>query len=115
MAAKKRILFIAWEFTLGGAALLALRHMRRLISFYEIDFLITGPADERMLSRLPAEVGIFRLEMGHRDSGAYFLGKKTPWGRWNFFCSAKRSSRFNGTITRFSVPPFFRIGALVWR
>ncbi len=90
MTPKKRILFIAWEFTPGGAALLALRHIRRLVSIYDIDFLVTGPADERMLSRLPAEVGLFRLQMGHRDTGAYSLGEQDSLGSMELFLQREK-------------------------
>jgi glycosyltransferase involved in cell wall biosynthesis len=56
-----RILIVAREFTVGGAAYLALRHMRRLRPRYEIDVLITGPCEEEMLSQAPDGVSIFRL------------------------------------------------------
>ena len=58
----KRILFIAREFTLGGAAYLALRHMQRLILYYEIDLLITGEFDDVMLRQLPDQVNVIKLE-----------------------------------------------------
>ncbi len=90
MKTKKKILFIAWEFTPGGAALLALRYIQRLISIYDIDFLITGPADARMLSRLPVGVGLFRLQMGHRDTGAYSLGEQDSLGSMELFLQRQK-------------------------
>jgi glycosyltransferase involved in cell wall biosynthesis len=57
-----RILVLAREFTLGGASYLALRHIRRLLSRYEIELLVTGPHEEAMLSQLPKGVSVFNLE-----------------------------------------------------
>jgi glycosyltransferase involved in cell wall biosynthesis len=61
-ASPGRILFLVREFTLGGASYLALRHMRRLVSRYEIDLLVTGPHEEAMLKQLPDRVSVFKLE-----------------------------------------------------
>jgi glycosyltransferase involved in cell wall biosynthesis len=60
---KQRILFITQEFTLGGAAYLALRHVKRLIDRYEIDLLVVGFSDQSMLELLPLNVSIYRLEI----------------------------------------------------
>lgn len=62
MSSRPSILFLAREFTLGGAALLALRHMLRLLSSYDIDLLVTGPCDKSMLKRLPASIQVFTIE-----------------------------------------------------
>ena len=49
----KRILFIARELTEGGAAFLALRHLKRLLKISrEIDFLITGPVSAALSAQL---------------------------------------------------------------
>jgi glycosyltransferase involved in cell wall biosynthesis len=85
MASNPTLLFIAWELTRGGAAYMAVRHMRRLISRYDIDLLITGPADSYMLSHLPEGVRVFRLEMGHLNSAAYSLGQQDSLGGMELF------------------------------
>ncbi|HWB58246.1 MAG TPA: glycosyltransferase [Chthoniobacteraceae bacterium] len=65
-----RILFVAREFTGGGAARLALGHIRRLAARYEIDLLVTGVCDEKMVALLPAGVTFFRLDAYHIQSDA---------------------------------------------
>ncbi|MES2935543.1 MAG: glycosyltransferase [Pseudomonadota bacterium] len=62
LQARERILFLAQEFMLGGAAYLALRHMRRLLPHYEIDLLVTGPCDDEMRHQLPQQISVFTLE-----------------------------------------------------
>jgi len=61
VSGKEKILFLAREFTKGGAAFLALRHIRRLQSRYDIDFLVTGPCDDEMIGLLPEGIELFRL------------------------------------------------------
>lgn len=56
---KKRILFVVGEFTLGGTACLILRHVARLIAYYDIDLFITGTHEQRMLDRIPDGVSVF--------------------------------------------------------
>ena len=49
----QRILFIARELTEGGAAFLAIRHLKRLIrADRQIDFLITGPISDALIAGL---------------------------------------------------------------
>ncbi len=49
----QRILFIARELTEGGAAFLAIRHLKRLIrTTRKIDFLITGPVSDVLIGQL---------------------------------------------------------------
>jgi glycosyltransferase involved in cell wall biosynthesis len=57
-----RILFLAQEFVAGGAAFLALRHMQRLASDYDIDLLVTGPCADEVLHQLPQQVSVFTLD-----------------------------------------------------
>ena len=60
-----RILFIAREFTAGGAAYLAVRHLQRLASdARRIDLLVTGPVAPALVGELPAGVTVHRLDVG---------------------------------------------------
>ena len=69
-----RILFIAREFTEGGAAYLAVRHLRRLASeLRRIDLLVTGPVSPRLAAELPAGVRLWQLELGPMAAGAGLL------------------------------------------
>ena len=55
------ILFVAREFTLGGAAWLAVRYLRqwqRLHPSQRLELLITGPVCGEMLAALPANVSV---------------------------------------------------------
>lgn len=56
-----RILVIAREFTEGGAAYLALRHLRRMAASRQIDVLVTGPVSETLAAELPQGVTLTRL------------------------------------------------------
>ena len=56
------ILVIAREFTEGGAAYLALRHLRRMAVGRQIDLLVTGPVSPTLAAELPANVTLARLE-----------------------------------------------------
>ncbi len=58
-----RILFVAREFTEGGAAYLALRHMRHMAESRSIDLLVTGPVSEGLVGQLPPSVSFARLEV----------------------------------------------------
>ena len=58
------ILWIAREFGEGGAAYLALRHLRRLAGpARAIDLLVTGPVSAALAGQLPAGVALHRLEV----------------------------------------------------
>mgnify|MGYP003350319642 CR=1 FL=1 len=58
------VLFIAREFVAGGAAYLALRHLRYLVSLSPIDFLVTGPVCPTMVAALPPAVTLQQLDLG---------------------------------------------------
>jgi glycosyltransferase involved in cell wall biosynthesis/GT2 family glycosyltransferase len=58
-----RILFVAREFTEGGAAYLAFRHMRRMAESRPIDLLVTGPVSEGLVAQLPAGVSFTKLQV----------------------------------------------------
>lgn len=58
--ARDRLLFVAADFTYGGTALLLVRHLRRLLEFYDIDLVITGPVDARMLREVPTAATVHR-------------------------------------------------------
>lgn len=71
--AKHRILFIVQEFTAGGAAFLAIKWIRKLIEHYDIDLMIVGPLETKMLAELPAAVSVvgtnlssFKLRYFHK-------------------------------------------------
>lgn len=57
-----RILFIVQELTSGGAAYLCIKWIKRLIAHYDIDLLIIGPQEAKMLAELPATVSIFSTD-----------------------------------------------------
>jgi len=59
-----RLLVVARELTRGGAAYLALRHVRTLSATYAIDVLVTGPCDEDFLEEFPAGVCVHRIDGG---------------------------------------------------
>lgn len=68
------LLFIAREFTEGGAAYLALRHLERLATpAREIDLVVTGLVSPRMAAALPAGVRVSRLDLGPLADGAGLL------------------------------------------
>ena len=58
---KRKIIVVTRELTLGGAAFLAVRYVNRLISFFEIDFLITGRTESGMLDLLAKEINVYQL------------------------------------------------------
>lgn len=67
-------LFIAREFTEGGAAYLAARHLQRLAAAgHETDLLVTGTVSARMAAELPAGVRLSRLDLGPRADAAGLL------------------------------------------
>lgn len=59
-----QILFIARELTAGGAAYLAVRHLRRLAASRQVDLLVTGPVSPTVVEELPAGVVLHRLDVG---------------------------------------------------
>lgn len=75
-SSRKRILFVAQEFIFGGAAWLALRHMRRMLSRYEIDLLVTGRWEEGMLRQLPGGVSVFKLDANSVEQDAHALSPR---------------------------------------
>ncbi len=56
-----RILVIAKEFTEGGAAYLALRHLQRMAGSRQIDVLVTGAVSEPLAAELPHGIRLTRL------------------------------------------------------
>ncbi len=58
---KPRILFISSELVTGGAAMLTLNWIDFLRNDFDIDLLICGPTDERMVSILPLDVTFYHL------------------------------------------------------
>ncbi|HVM31555.1 MAG TPA: glycosyltransferase [bacterium] len=88
------ILFIAREFTNGGAAYQAVRLMERLRDRYAIDFLIAGPAEPAMLAMVPPGVSVFELGMGHPEQAAYSLGDQDSLGAMELI------------LRRAGIPPF---------
>lgn len=67
---QKSILFIAREFTDGGAAYLALRHMQHAADSHRIVMLVTGPIDAAVVARLPSSVTLTQLELPAHMLGA---------------------------------------------
>jgi len=68
-----RLLCIAREFTLGGAAFLALRHLQRLPLPIHVDFLVTGPVSHEMRSRLPGHVNLHETGWSQALAGLHTL------------------------------------------
>jgi glycosyltransferase involved in cell wall biosynthesis len=68
-----RILVVAKEFTEGGAAYLALRHIRQLADAHAIDLLVTGPVSEPLAAELPEGVTLSRVALDHDAAGASLL------------------------------------------
>lgn len=82
----QRILFIVQELTAGGAAYLCIKWIKRLIAHYDIDLLIIGPHEAKMLTELPAAVSIFSSNCNRLASR--FLnspGAASPLGALPFF------------------------------
>jgi glycosyltransferase involved in cell wall biosynthesis len=68
------ILVVAREFTEGGAAYLAARHLGRLAAAgRQSDLLVTGPVSPRMAAELPAGVRLSRLDLGSMEDHAGLL------------------------------------------
>jgi glycosyltransferase involved in cell wall biosynthesis/GT2 family glycosyltransferase len=68
-----RILVVAKEFTEGGAAYLALRHIRRLADSHAIDLLVTGPVSESLAESLPDGVTLARIAIEQDAAGGSLL------------------------------------------
>jgi glycosyltransferase involved in cell wall biosynthesis len=66
-ATPNRILFLCHEFTAGGAAYLALRHIKHLTARYEIDLLVTGPFHEAMTQQLPEQVSFYSFDLSLQE------------------------------------------------
>lgn len=82
----ERILFVAREFTEGGAAYLALRHIRQMADSRQIDLLVTGAVSEGMTRALPAGVTLARLTVdqevttqGLLATREAIVAAKHPW------------------------------------
>ncbi len=71
---RPRILFLAREFTWGGAAFLAVRHMARLVPHCTVDLLVVGPTEERMLAKVPGDVSVFTIDPSLLDPEAEVPG-----------------------------------------
>ena len=84
-SANYRILFIVQELMLGGAGYLAIKWIRKLISLYDIDILILGPYENKMLAELPESVPVYTLERSLFKSALYRLGSGSPLGAVPFF------------------------------
>jgi len=59
---RTHVLFLVREFTWGGAAFLAARHMARLVSHCAVDLLVVGPVEKRMLAKVPTAVSVFTID-----------------------------------------------------
>ena len=57
------ILFVAREFTDGGAAYLALRHLRHLAHSHSVDFVVTGATHPGLVQQLPKSVSFAALQI----------------------------------------------------
>lgn len=71
-----RILFMARELTAGGAAYLAVRHLRRLAPSRRVDLLVTGPVSPTMTADLPAGVVLHRLGVDRSTTAKGFLATR---------------------------------------
>ncbi len=63
---RPRLLLLARDMLPGGAASLGLNHTARLAGRYDLDVLVTGPSDGRMLARLPVQTRVFTLDAPDR-------------------------------------------------
>lgn len=61
---RRRLLILARELTLGGAAWMAIRLARRLSAGFDVELLILGPAEPVMLDAVPANVALHRAGAG---------------------------------------------------
>ena len=82
---KKCVLVVTGEFTFGGAAFLTLRHMKRLLAQYEIDFLVTGPCEDEMLRELPEIISLYRLSTSPFEHTPDVLGSMDALGCLELF------------------------------
>lgn len=73
---KHRILFLTREFTLGGASFYAVRLMEQLLPQYEIDLLVIGHHDKKMLENLPTGVTVKVEKLGILDRLYALIGFK---------------------------------------
>ena len=82
----QRILFIVQEFTPGGAAYLCIKWIKRLIAHYDIDLMIIGPHEAKMLAELPEAVSIFSSNCNRLASRLLNSpGAASPLGALSFF------------------------------
>ncbi len=84
--ASDRVLVIVREFTEGGAAFLALRHMRRLADARQVDLLVCGAYSTSMLSRLPGGIGVERIAGRISADGQDLLAMRLALADLNLCC-----------------------------
>ena len=60
-----RVLFVARELTPGGAAYLAVRHLRELEAVRQFDLLVTGPLSPSVVEDIPYSVSVHRLTVNN--------------------------------------------------
>lgn len=82
---RKRILFIVQELTAGGAAYLCIKWIKRLVSLYEIDLLIIGPYETKMLAALPAGVSVVHAGQSAFSASCDRLGSISALGALRLF------------------------------
>lgn len=70
---------------MGGAGYLCIKWINRLVDVYEIDLLIIGPYEAKMLTELPAKVSIFTSRRSISRSACDRLGAWSPLGVMQFF------------------------------
>ena len=107
-----RILFIVQELMLGGAGYLAIKWIRKLIGQYDIDILILGPYENKMLAELPESVSVYTLERSLFKSALYRLGSGSPLGAVPFFMERGEILPLKKTTGQSWEPPFLEIGGL---
>jgi len=81
----KRILFIVQELTAGGAAYLCIKWIRRLVNHYQIDLLIIGPYEVKMLDALPPGVSVFHAGQSAFSATCDRLGSISALGALRLF------------------------------
>lgn len=86
---KPHILFVVQELNAGGAAYLCVRWIKRLVNEYQIDLLVVGHHDEKMLDELPKEVSVFISNESLVNSICDRVSSHSPLGILPFFYGIK--------------------------
>ena len=92
---KPHILFVVQELNAGGAAYLCVRWIKRLVNDYEIDLLVVGHHDEKMLDELPKEVSVFISNESLVNSICDKVSSHSPLGILPFFLRNKDLEPFH--------------------